>query len=239
VGGELGYLAAALLQREVPVTVFDPFWGFIGKKNNVQLDALQNSIGFLRFAAVKVMFDEVFVADNQEFVDGASAIVSMYGDEVLAPCLEFAAATGKPCAVMPCNECVRFWPPHNRNYNGYAMSLLDDANQKGGRVQRATLYGAPFSWVLLVQLPNSEEGLQMQEQLRHHMRELQQQCEQNMQQQRRQQQQWQMWQQRQQKQQKQQQPQQQLQDCPRIVDTPQTKHQAPTKSEKQRQRRGR
>eukprot|EP00930_Biecheleria_cincta_P031717 TRINITY_DN2199_c4_g2_i1.p1 TRINITY_DN2199_c4_g2~~TRINITY_DN2199_c4_g2_i1.p1 ORF type:complete len:511 (+),score=120.80 TRINITY_DN2199_c4_g2_i1:53-1534(+) len=169
VGGEPGLLASALLQRGVRVTVVDPSWGLTGK-NETSQDLDQDP----RFQAFHAKFDENFVAEHKHLLDECSAIVSLYGDEATAPCLEYAAVTGKPCAVMPCNECVRFWPPHNRNYDGYAQSLLFYANQKGGKMQRATLQGAPFSWVLIVQLPCTAEGLQMQEELQKQQQQMQQ-----------------------------------------------------------------
>lgn len=171
VGGEPGWLASALLQRGVPVTVLDPSWGLSGKCERSQ-DLVEDP----RFTAIRSMFDEAFVAEHKDLLDESTAIVSLYGDEATAPCLEYAAVTGKPCAVMPCNECVRFWPPQQRNYNSYAQALQFYANEKGGRVQRATLQGSPFSWVLLVQLPSSAEGLQMQEELQRqheHMQQMQ------------------------------------------------------------------
>lgn len=172
VGGDPGWLASALLQRGVPVTVLDPSWGLSGK-GEISQDLVEDP----RFTAIRTKFDEIFVAEHKHLLDESSAIVSLYGDEATAPCLEYAAVTGKPCAVMPCNECVRFWPPHQRNYDSYAQALQFYANQKGGRMQRATLQGAPFSWVLIVQLPSSAEGLHMQEELQRqhqHMQQMQQ-----------------------------------------------------------------
>ena len=71
------------------------------------------------FRAIRASFDEAFVAPGRliiligvleeqhaELVAGASALVSLYGDEATTPCLEYAAASGAPCAVVPCNECA-------------------------------------------------------------------------------------------------------------------------------------
>ena len=208
IGGEPGWLAAALLTRGISVTVVDTFWGRSGKKNcHADLEAMeaQGLPHGAHFQSIPAAFDEKFVAENQRLVEKASALVSLYGDEATTPCLQYAASTGVPCLLVPCNECVRFFPPHQRNYEGYAQALLADANSRGGRFHRATLQWSPFSRMLLVQLPDSEQGRQMREQL-----EIQQQQWQQQQQQWYQQQQLQ-WQQQQYQQQHQQQQQQQQQ----------------------------
>lgn len=68
------------------------------------------------------MFDEGFYQRHRGFVDSASAIISLYGDEATEPSLRFAASLGKPCALIPCNECFRFFPSHNRTYDGYVQA---------------------------------------------------------------------------------------------------------------------
>eukprot|EP00435_Cladocopium_sp_Y103_P050886 s1525_g15.t1 len=45
------------------------------------------------------------------------------------------------------------------------QALLADANAKGGRFQRAVLQCSPFSRVLLVQLPDTEQGQRTRKQL--------------------------------------------------------------------------
>lgn len=168
IGGEPGFLAAALLSRGVPVTVVDTFWRRSGKQNrHAELPSTEEK-GFpdgARFEAIAAPFDEKFVAEHQALVDNASALVSLYGDEATTPCLQYASSSRVPCLVVPCNECVRFFPPHQRNYEGYAQALLADANAKGGRFQRAVLQCTPFSRVLLVQLPDTEQGQRTRQQL--------------------------------------------------------------------------
>ena len=143
-------------------------------------------------------------------------------------------------------EQVRFYPPHQRNYEGYCQariqppnvervqSILESGDHRGRpllkmrrlccpsptirvagqmpkaftlqtvflqmrpfsccRFQRAALEGAPFSRMLLVQLPDSDEFRQTREKLESHWQQTQQQWQQQWQQQ--QQQQWQQqWQQ--------------------------------------------
>ena len=83
---------------------------------------------------------------------------------------------------------MRFFPPHQRNYEAYAQArcetwhfqwpeaLLQQAQNRGGRpgkdvsggfgrFQRSLLQRSPFSKVLLVQLPDSPEGLRTRQQL--------------------------------------------------------------------------
>ncbi|CAE8604087.1 unnamed protein product, partial [Polarella glacialis] len=116
--------------------------------------------GSAKLQVFSEMFDEAFVAAHQDLVDDASAIVSLYGDQATSPCVHFAAKTGKPCAIMPCNECVRFFPPHSRNYDGLVQALLIDSAYHGGRLQRVILQNAPFSRVLLVQWPLNQVAQQ-------------------------------------------------------------------------------
>ncbi|CAJ1453770.1 unnamed protein product [Effrenium voratum] len=194
VGGEPGFLAAALLSRGIPVTVVDLSWGKTGKNNHTtQIEDMEEAglPEHARFRAVPAAFDESFVAEHRELVEACSALVSLYGDEATTPCLHY----------------VRFFPPHHRHYEAYVQALLADANARGGRFQRGFLQRSPFSKVVLAQLPGTEEGRQMQQQLQ----VLQQQQELQQLQWQLQQQQQQQQQQHQQKQQQQQQMQQQMQ----------------------------
>jgi len=201
IGGEPGFLAASLLDRGIAVTVVDGHWGKTGKSSShTQLQqAKVDGLPSPQLRAICTTFDADFVEEHKELVENASAIVSLYGDEATTPCLQYAAIAKAPCVVIPCNECVRFYPPHQRNYEGYCQALLSFANDQGGRFQRAALEGAPFSRMLLVQLPDSDEFRQTREKLESHWQQTQQQWQQQWQQQQWQQQQWQQqqWQQQQ------------------------------------------
>lgn len=159
VGGDPGFVATVLLQRGVPVIVVDPCWRMTGKGNRfTNLEWFDQVPGSPKFTAFRENFDDNFVARNRDIVSAASALVSLYGDEATDPCLEFAAASGKACAVVPCNECVRFFPPHNQNYDAYVQASVAKACWRGGRLQRIFLPGAPFSRVLIAQAPESFVG---------------------------------------------------------------------------------
>ena len=154
VGGEPGFVAIALLERGIPATIVDPSWRMTGKTNRLtNIEQMVQMPGCPKFQAFQEMFDEHFYQLHQDFVDGASAIISLYGDEATEPSLRFAASLGKPCALIPCNECMRFFPSHNRTYDGYVQACMDVANQNKGRFELVNLVGAPFSRALLVQPP--------------------------------------------------------------------------------------
>ena len=101
----------------------------------------------------EAMLDEQFYGQHKDFVDRASAMVSLYGDEATEPSLRFAASLGKPCALIPCNECVHFFPQQNQTYDGYVEACLEVGKQHRGRFELVNLVGAPFSRALLVQPP--------------------------------------------------------------------------------------
>jgi len=154
VGGEPGFVAMALLQRGVPAMVVDPSWGLTGKTNRLtNIEQMMQMPGCPRFSAFREIFDENFYKQHAELVASASAIVSLYGDEATEPSLRFAASLGKPCALIPCNECIRFFPSNNQTYDGYVQACIDTANQNNGRFELVNLVGAPFSRALLVQSP--------------------------------------------------------------------------------------
>ncbi|CAE8636499.1 unnamed protein product [Polarella glacialis] len=97
VAGEPGFMACALLQRGIPVTVVDPSWAKTGKTNAyTQVQKVLEQSGSAKLQVFSEMFDEAFVAAHQDLVDDASAIVSLYGDQATSPCVHFAAKTGKP-----------------------------------------------------------------------------------------------------------------------------------------------
>lgn len=154
VGGEPGFVAVALLERGIPATVVDPSWRMTGKTNRLtNIEQMVQMPQCPKFQFFQEMFDEGFYQRHRGFVDSASAIISLYGDEATEPSLRFAASLGKPCALIPCNECFRFFPSHNRTYDGYVQACMDVANQNKGRFELVNLVGAPFSRALLVQPP--------------------------------------------------------------------------------------
>jgi len=154
VGGEPGFVAAALLKRGIPTSIVDPSWRMTGKTNRLTaIEQMTQMPGCPPFAAYKENFDQGFFERYKDLVDGASAIISLYGDEATAPSLSIAASLGKPCAVIPCNECVRFYPAHNQTYDGYIQTCIDDVSKQNGHLELVNLIGAPFSRALLVQSP--------------------------------------------------------------------------------------
>ena len=66
----------------------------------------------------------------------------------------FAASLGKPCALIPCNECPCVSShPIIKLTTAYVQACIDTANQNNGRFELVNLVGAPFSRALLVQSP--------------------------------------------------------------------------------------
>eukprot|EP00928_Gymnodinium_smaydae_P078854 TRINITY_DN62917_c0_g1_i1.p1 TRINITY_DN62917_c0_g1~~TRINITY_DN62917_c0_g1_i1.p1 ORF type:complete len:419 (-),score=55.64 TRINITY_DN62917_c0_g1_i1:346-1572(-) len=151
VGGDPGFLAAACLQRGIPVTVVDPTWRLSGKES-VYSQVENYDCSYLQ--AYQQMFDNGFCSRNEQLVRNASVIVSLYGDEATAPSMQAAAAFQRPCLVVPCNECIRFFPPPpHQTYDGYVWSCVAQGNQLGGFFEFAQLHGSPFSRALVVQSP--------------------------------------------------------------------------------------
>lgn len=154
VGGDPGFVAAALLQRGIPATVIDPTWRLTGKDNaQAMVEQLQQLPGCPKFSAFRECFDDNFCMRNRWLVKMCSAIVSLYGDEATEPSLQIACATGKPTLVIPCNECMRFFPRHKPNYDGYVEACIQHSNQRGGRFELTMLHGAPFSRMGVIQWP--------------------------------------------------------------------------------------
>merc|ERR1712107_227778 len=71
----------------------------------------------------------------------------------------FTAARAMRTAVVPCNECVQYYPPHNPTYEGFVIELLNrDMNysaQFGHSVhlRREWIHDTPFCRVLLQRTP--------------------------------------------------------------------------------------
>lgn len=161
VGGDPGFVAVALMKRGIPVTVVDPTWGVTGKGDwqtqSELTETLDGQVCWNRiFRFFSENFDAGFCVRNAEFVDAASVIVSLYGDEATSPSVQMAAALGKPCFVVPCNECIRFYPPQNQTYDAYVQACVDEGNRMGGRFEQVQLQGVPFSRSLVAQWPAPE-----------------------------------------------------------------------------------
>lgn len=148
IGGEPGFVASSLIARGIPVTVVDPCWAMTGKVNKYADINCDPKVTFF-----KENFDQDFWARNQQLVESCSAVVSLYGDEATEPCLQVSAALGKPCLCMPCNECLKFFPPEKQTYDAYVQRCMEFGNQQGGRFEVSHLYEGPFSRALVVQSP--------------------------------------------------------------------------------------
>lgn len=154
VGGEPGFVATSLLKHGIPAMVVDPSWRLTGKTSrHTNIEQMTQMPGCPQFQAFTDCFDDNFYNNNRALVDSASAIVSLYGDEATEPSLKLAASLGKPCALIPCNECARFFPKENQTYDAYVQACVDEPNQKRGRFELVYLIGAPFSRSLVVQPP--------------------------------------------------------------------------------------
>lgn len=155
VGGEPGFVGASLLKHGIPTIVVDPSWRLTGKTSRLtNIEQMIQMPGCPQFQAFQECFDDNFYNKNKELVDSATAIVSLYGDEATEPSLRLAASLGKPCALIPCNECIRFFPPENQTYDAYVQACVDKPNQIRGRFELVNLFGAPFSRSLVVQPPS-------------------------------------------------------------------------------------
>lgn len=154
VGGEPGFVAAAFLDRGIPASVVDPVWGLTGKVNAFAPVWQWSQSSQPRFQVFKECFDAGFCSRNRDYFHGISAIVSMYGDEATEPCISVAASSRKPALIVPCNECVRFFPPSNPTYDGYVQACLNQSTWHGGQFETGILSNSPFVRFALVQSPS-------------------------------------------------------------------------------------
>lgn len=171
IGGDPGFVASELLCHGIPATLVDPAFGMSGKANSYSQDIFMqwdswpifSSRGLNKpaFNLVQEPFDEVFMQKNEsvELLAQASAIVSLYPDEVTDFVLRVSVEHNLRTAVIPCNECAQFFPPRNPTYEGFVEQLLEkdymQQNALGGRapLQRSVLCGSPFCQVLLHRSP--------------------------------------------------------------------------------------
>eukprot|EP00434_Breviolum_minutum_P021201 symbB.v1.2.018704.t2/scaffold1502.1/size115091/1 len=131
VGGEPGFLAAALLSRGISVTVVDPTWGITGKdhwSNDCVAPAYETGA---KLTVFNKEFNQRFLVEHPEIWQIA-VVASLYGDEATIPALSFAVDAQKPSAIVPCNECAHFFPEYDKSYEGYCQALLQDAWWRGG-----------------------------------------------------------------------------------------------------------
>eukprot|EP00434_Breviolum_minutum_P021200 symbB.v1.2.018704.t1/scaffold1502.1/size115091/1 len=152
VGGEPGFLAAALLSRGISVTVVDPTWGITGKdhwSNDCVAPAYETGA---KLTVFNKEFNQRFLVEHPEIWQIA-VVASLYGDEATIPALSFAVDAQKPSAIVPCNECAHFFPEYDKSYEGYCQALLQDAWWRGGHFDVVFMEGVPFSRSLLVQGP--------------------------------------------------------------------------------------
>jgi len=168
VGGDPGFVAAELLHHGIHVTVVDPAFGYAGKSDAWTTAFLQDQshwqrvrAGAMPFRICREPFDQVFVDDpkNAELLRGVSAMVSLYPDEATEFLLQYSAAHAVRTALIPCNECKQFFPPHEPTYEGFVKHLLVKDQQHLRRFgQRAPLcreqlWGTPYCQVLLQRSP--------------------------------------------------------------------------------------
>lgn len=168
VGGDPGFLAAELLRSGIHVTVVDPAFGMAGKTNPATLEFLQDPCheqnvvkGAVPFSVIQRPFDQAFMQDHSMsgLLHQASAVVSLYPDEATQFVLYFSAATCKRLAIIPCNECQQYFPPHEPTYEGFVKQLLrtdsDYTNYfgHGSYLQQVCMNNTPFCRVLLQRTP--------------------------------------------------------------------------------------
>lgn len=181
IGGDPGFVAAELIRSGIHVTVIDPGFGKSGKSNPATDRFLRDPMhakrmreGVVPFRKIQHPFTEAFAKDpdNASFLNGVSAFVSLYPDEATDFLLRFTAKMNLRTALIPCNECVRFFPPHEPTYEGFVKHLLilDDGyvQESGGRaasLQRVQIWGTPFCPVLLQRSPSDfpEPALPLQD----------------------------------------------------------------------------
>mmetsp|Transcript_24407 Transcript_24407/g.56243 ORF Transcript_24407/g.56243 Transcript_24407/m.56243 type:complete len:342 (-) Transcript_24407:35-1060(-) len=182
VGGDPGFVASELLNRGIPATLIDPAFGFSGKGGRYTQDlyfpwhqhAPFQSCARKPLTILREPFDDVFLqnAEHAETLQGASAIVSLYPDEVTNMVLNVSAENNLRTVVIPCNECAQFFPPHNPTYEGFVQQLLHNdyahANVLSGKtapLQRSALMGSPFCQVMLYR--STDAGQSQQQQLQY------------------------------------------------------------------------
>eukprot|EP00928_Gymnodinium_smaydae_P054712 TRINITY_DN38442_c0_g1_i1.p1 TRINITY_DN38442_c0_g1~~TRINITY_DN38442_c0_g1_i1.p1 ORF type:complete len:329 (-),score=42.31 TRINITY_DN38442_c0_g1_i1:131-1117(-) len=169
IGGEPGFVAAELLASGIHVTVVDPAFGATGKAHASTTKCIEDPLahgsgqfapGVTPFRVIRKPFDEAFVQDpsNHDFLSKVSAIVALYPDEGTNFLIHYTAKHGIRTAIIPCNECAQYFPPHNPTYEGFVGELLQRdyhwAQMFGqSPMCQEMISGTPFCRVLLQRTP--------------------------------------------------------------------------------------
>merc|ERR1711865_194015 len=89
IGGDPGFLAEALIRAGIHVTVVDPGFAQSGKADgatvsfiNAPARSQQVRSGTVPFRLIREPFNDAFVKKHAKFLQGISAMVSLYPDEV-------------------------------------------------------------------------------------------------------------------------------------------------------------
>merc|ERR1712151_446602 len=123
---------------------------------------MQEKDAIVPFRVIQKPFNEDLVKDSEHSYlwQGMTAIVSLYSDEATDYVLRFSADRSLRTAIIPCNECVRFFPPHEPTYEGFVKQLLftdrhavQSSNNGVPALQREQIWGTPFCQVLLQRTP--------------------------------------------------------------------------------------
>lgn len=163
IGGDPGFVAAELLRSGIRVTVVDPAFGVSGKQDAVTAEFLSN-FDQQQLRLIRQPFNQAFVDDPQysKLLHQASALVSLYPDEATDNCLFFSAQLALRTALIPCNECAQYFPPHNPTYDGFVNQLME-LDLKYSRmfgntpVVRERICNTPFCQVILQRTPSQAD----------------------------------------------------------------------------------
>jgi len=158
VAGDPGFMAVELLRSGIPVTVVDPAFGFSGKQDPLTSQFLcQFDQRYLR--VIREPFNQAFVDNHGNLVRGISALVALYPDEATDFCLYFTAFRSMRTAIIPCNECKQYFPPHNPTYEGFVQQcLMVDYNYSRyfgntALMKREQICNTPYCQVILQRTP--------------------------------------------------------------------------------------
>lgn len=170
IGGDPGFVAAELLHSGIHVTVIDPAFGFAGKSDAWTTSYLQDPVHWNRVQSgaaplrvVREPFDQSFVGNpaHRRLLEGASAMVSLYPDEGTDFILQYTAARAIRTALIPCNECLQYFPPHEPTYEGFVKQLLVNDHHylmrfgQNAPMRRERIWGTPYCQVILCRSPPS------------------------------------------------------------------------------------
>lgn len=160
VGGDPGFVAAELIRSGIPVTVVDPAFGVSGKSDPPTTQFLSLCDQRL-LRVIRMPFNQAFVDNpaHAQLLRGASALVSLYPDEATDFCLYYTASVPMRTALIPCNECKQYFPPHNPTYEGFVQQVLSaDFNYtqyfgNSSLLKRERICNTPYCQVILQRTP--------------------------------------------------------------------------------------